>query len=173
MKKIFRIFTLACFLVLLNLAFVPATHAFTDDVRDNEKIITVFANLDNQIEVNSVVQNAFDSYNADIVRVLDIRNQYNLLATDEGWVTNSAQYYYGDMIHGSKGTIKCYVVQTSKPSVSSCSGSVYVAGNGVKFVSKSISNNNSLSARLNWTIRLEASSGSIPTTKSHSVGLYS
>ena len=91
MKKIFRIFTLACFLVLLNLAFVPATHAFTDDVRDNEKIITVFANLDNQIEVNSVVQNAFDSYNADIVRVLDIRNQYNLLAADEGWVTNSAQ----------------------------------------------------------------------------------
>ena len=154
MKKIFRIFTLACFLVLLNLAFVPATHAFTDDVRDNEKIITVFANLDNQIEVNSVVQNAFDSYNADIVRVLDIRNQYNLLAADEG-------------------TIKCYVVQTSKPSVSSCSGSVYVAGNGVKFVSKSVSNNNSLSARLNWTIRLEASSGSIPTTKSHSVGLYS
>ena len=62
MKKIFRIFTLACFLVLLNLAFVPATHAFTDDVRDNEKLSLYLRNLDNQVEVNSVVQNAFDSH---------------------------------------------------------------------------------------------------------------
>lgn len=173
MEKILRIFTLTCFLVLSNLAFVSATHAFTDNVRDDEKIVTAFANLDDQIGINSVVQNALDSYNTDIARVLDIRNQYNLLAAGERWVTNSAQYYYDDMIHGSKGTIKCYVVQMPKPSVFSCSGPVYVAGNGVRSISKSISNSNSLSAGLNWTIRLGASSGSIPTTKPHSVGLYS
>lgn len=128
--------------------------SINSDTTDNQEIQVVYADLNNEDEVKSTVEDAF-AKGAKIVEVNDTGIKI-VPRVNSGWQQNTKRYYYSDILHGTEGTIKCYVVTGTLAAdhVTSCSLSVDYWGTGLTVENKRIVNNNSFSVYGAWKARI-------------------
>ena len=122
-------------------------HAFWEDaLYVKDKMIVSPYVFNKAYEVKMEAQKAFDA-GATVVKV----ENNAVKPRSSGWNSNSATYYFGDVLHGSKGTIRCYVVAgTGVDHVTNCSFSVEVWGTGFSLLERYIVNNNTMNVAGKW-----------------------
>lgn len=147
-KRVAKCFVVV-FLVIISIFPVAAEEM-------KPRMITIFEDLSDQERVKTAAQRIFDEYPGEfiVVEVKDKRivqtNTINAYLRGS-WVENTGQYFIGDIFHGTSGTIKCYV---NGSSVSSCSGTVSVYGDGVSFKSKTLYNTSNTNANMYWEVQV-------------------
>lgn len=169
MKKLLSLLLIPCFVFgFLCMGMTPLYASEQPIMDDSINHVVVYADHENHEEVLAVAQQAFDQ-GADSVEVRDTNKDKDLitpLAT--GWKqTTSPMYYFGDILHGSQGTIKGYV---NGGSVSNCSLSVEVWGTYTSLYEKYLVNNYSTSVAGKWRIVVEGFMNAYSPT--YTVSLY-
>lgn len=186
--KAINLLKISALIFCLNLPIPITASSIQNNANENKQseisipdyeTYVIYADMKDENEVKEKAQAVFDLYGSSIiVEVRDYHelsknpniSEYALLGTGR-WVTNSRTYFIGHITYATEGTIKCFVVEEMPPSVSGCSGKVTVAGNGVKFVSKSLYNTNKTSAYMNWSVKVSDPYAGT-TTLSYTVPLY-
>lgn len=169
MKKLLSLLLTPCFILgFLCMGMTPLYAAETTVTENSMNHVVVYADHTDHEEVLAVAQKAFDE-GADSVEVRDINENKNMIVPlAAGWKqTKSPMYYFGDILHGSQGTIKAYVNGTS---VSQCSLSVEVWGTYTSLYEKYLVNNNSKSVAGKWRIVVQGFMNAYSPT--YSVSLY-
>ena len=144
-NELFRLFMAIC--ISFSLIGATSIQAQENNIKISEDgFAIVYADLNNKLEVKMEAQKAFDA-GATVVKV----ENNAVKPRSSGWNSNSATYYFGDVLHGSKGTIRCYVVAgTGVDHVTNCSFSVEVWGTGFSLLERYIVNNNTMNVAGKW-----------------------
>lgn len=142
--------------------------------KDENGVVTIYSDFKDQAVIDKEVKEIFEKDSTvKEVSVKDINKMITSRVADEGWRTVRDQHYF-DASNGVSAELSCYVVQTSRPSVSSCSASVTIYGPLVARGEKTIRNNNTLDAYLYYSVTLKGTWGGtlVPGLRSYTLDLF-
>lgn len=142
------------FILLISVCFLSFNINAKETISNKH---VIFSDLNNEDETLNAVQIEFDK-GAEIVEVYDTQSSFNSLSLNRaaGWHENKKRYYYSDILHGSEGTLTCYVVTGTPNSdhVTNCSLNVDYWGTGLTVERKSIKKNYTRDVYGSWYTRI-------------------